>query len=82
MTQVTLTENTKNLFVFFAKEQESNGVIWIELNKQQRGNLTSLKRNKLVETHDWEPGETYLTFTQKGIDFGKTLGFDLVESGS
>lgn len=76
-----ITETSKQLFIDFAKDAGNwSGMPLVGGNvassKELRGNLTQLKRAKLVGTQADE-GQTWLYFTDAGIAYAAELGIDL-----
>jgi hypothetical protein len=81
MATVNITEQSKALFIAFAKDAANwNGEPLVGGNvttdAQARGNLTQLKRAGLVTTFKDE-GSLWLQFTPAGREYAKTLGIEL-----
>jgi hypothetical protein len=79
--QATITEQSKALFIAYAKDARNwSGTPMVGGNvsgtKQDRGNLTQLKRAGLVTTFD-EARCTYLSFTPAGIEYAASLGIEV-----
>lgn len=83
-----ITEASKQVFINYAKDAGNwSGTPLVGGNvggsKEERGNLTQLKRAGLITTIvDNEPGRdsarcTWVVFTPKGIEYATTLGIDL-----
>lgn len=72
-----LTAETKNLFISFLEDAPNwNGQPLLDITKEQRGNLSDLKRKGLVETFSDE-GCDWVDFTTAGITFAAELGYVL-----
>ena len=66
MTSTKITDESLKLFLEYAKDAGNWGgepPVWG--SAQHRGNLTQLKRAKLVTTFKWE-GESWIQFTEAG----------------
>lgn len=82
----TLTQESYTLFMDLAEDAlEWSGQPPVDITKEQRGNLTDLKRKGLIvtETEMLEMAVggkrklEWVQFTAKGIEYAKQLGFDL-----
>ena len=79
---MNITEQSKALFLAYAKDAGNwNGMplvgsVHVGNAREDRGNLTQLKRAGLVVTEK-EPGYTWLMFTNEGIEFAAQNGIDL-----
>jgi len=74
--EITLTPASEALFrelVDDAGNWSGTPEVWI--TKEQRGNLTDLKRAGLLTTQA-DRGVTFAYFTAKGRDLAKALGLD------
>ena len=77
--EIALTEETKNLFVFLAKDSVNwNGTPMVDISPEQRGNLTALKKNQLIETFK-DDGINWANFTDKGKAYAESLGYPITE---
>jgi hypothetical protein len=82
MTIANLTEKSIELFRFYADDAANwSGNPWLNGNrtftKEDRGNLTQLKKAGLLRTaRDSEFGE-YIVFTKEGIEYAATLGIEM-----
>lgn len=77
-----ITEQSKALFMAYANDADNwsgeplvGGTVKSNNPKEDRGNLTQLKRAGLVETFTDDNG-TWLRFTDAGRAYAKTLGVD------
>ena len=82
-TQVSITETSIAVFKAYASDAANwNGNPLVGGNvggsKEERGNLTQLKKAGLVETFTDE-GCTWLSFTAEGNEYAKTLGYSIYE---
>ena len=82
-TTINITEESKNLFIAFAEDSgnwDGMPVLGgnVDVSKEQRGNLTQLKKEGLITT-EYEPEErlTWLTFTEDGERYANELGINL-----
>ena len=76
-----ITETSRALFLAYAEDAGNwSGVPLVGGNvggsKEERGNLTQLKRAGLITTFADE-GQTWLYFTDAGIAYAATLGVDI-----
>jgi hypothetical protein len=78
---VRITRASRTLFELFAIDAPNwsgtpmlNGNV--EITAAERGNLTQLKREGLIETFVSD-GEKWVQFTKKGQAYAKTIGMDL-----
>lgn len=72
-----LTAETQNLFVSLVEDAPNwNGQPMVDITKEQRGNLSDLKRKGLIETFRDE-GCDWVNFTPAGIALATELGFEL-----
>lgn len=78
MIEINLSPASKELFLDYAKDAGN----WsgtplvggnVGGNKEDRGNLTDLKRKKLVTTFEYE-GEMWVEFTPLGQEYAKQNG--------
>jgi hypothetical protein len=53
-----------------------NGQPLLDISKEERGNLTQLKREGLLKTVEDE-GNTFALFTQKGISYAREIGLQI-----
>jgi hypothetical protein len=81
--KMELTERSKELFRLYAKDACNwSGTPLVGGNvggsKEDRGNLTQLKRAGLITTDvDPEDRTTWIAFTEKGKEYARTLGINL-----
>lgn len=79
---INLTEASKKLFSDLVNDAPNwSGHPYIggnvSITKQERGNLTQLKVEGLLETeHDPDAGMPYVIFTAKGKQYAQSLGLD------
>jgi hypothetical protein len=74
---IELTNASLELFKAFADDAENwNGTPLLDITNAQRGNLTDLKKNGLLETFKDE-GCDWVYFTDKGKEFAASLGFEI-----
>ena len=74
-----LTEESKKLFMHFAKDSFNwKGQPMLDINKEQRGNLTQLKKADLVYTFETD-GCWFVGFTDKGLSYANENGIDIEE---
>lgn len=67
----TLTPESLELFLSLARDADNwSGTPLVDISKEKRGNLTQLKRAKLLTTHV-DDGSTFASFT----DAGRALAF-------
>ncbi len=76
-----ITEQSKQLFIDLASDAGNwSGTPMLDGNvcigQEGKGNLTQLKRAKLIKTFRDE-GETWVSFTEAGQAYAKELGIDL-----
>lgn len=74
-----MTEATKSLFLNLWK-REQHGNPMLNISNEQRGNLTQLKRNKLVSTYVDE-GVEYVTFSESGKTLASKLSVNPITKG-
>jgi hypothetical protein len=77
-----VTERSKALFMKYAEDAGNwNGQPLVGGNvpdtKEDRGNLTQLKRAGLITT-DTDEGCIWLNFTPAGVKYARTLGFKML----
>lgn len=78
MTEIKITETSKNVFLAYAKDADNwGGTPLVGGNvgggRKERGNLTQLKTAGLIET--WlDEGNTWIAFTAAGKNYAKTFG--------
>lgn len=77
-----ITEASKQVFIAYAKDAGNwNGQPLVGGNvggsKEERGNLTQLKRAGLITTQIDE-GHTWIQFTPAGVEFAKSLGIEVL----
>lgn len=81
--QPKITETSKQVFIAYAQDAGNwNGMPLVGGNvggtKEERGNLTQLKRAGLIETVEEKSDRTtWVCFTLKGVRYAKALGIDL-----
>ena len=76
-TQIELTEASKAVFVKYANDAGNwSGMPMLDGNKEERGNLTDLKRKKLITTFRDE-GIDWVSFTDLGVAYAATLGITI-----
>lgn len=74
-----LTPASFALFIHFAKDAHNwNGEPLVDITKEQRGNLSQLKKNKLLRTFKDE-GCDFVIFTDEGRELAAQHGF-IIES--
>ena len=74
---MTLTTATLDLFLALANDAANwNGQPIIDITKEQRGNLTQLKRARLLETFRDE-GCDFAIFTSEGKAFALSNGISI-----
>ncbi len=72
-----LTTETQNLFISFVEDAPNwSGQPIVDITKEQRGNLSDLKRKGLVETFR-DDGCDWVIFTPSGISYANELGYQL-----
>ena len=81
---INITETSKNLFLAFARDAGNwSGMPCVGGNvggsKEDRGNITQLKKAGLITTFADE-GQTWVLFTKAGIEFAKAAGVDMDDS--
>jgi hypothetical protein len=78
---IQITEASKSLFTELADDAGN----WsgqpliggnVELTKEERGNLTHLKKLNLIATFNSD-GDMFVSFTAEGVAYAKSLGIDL-----
>jgi hypothetical protein len=75
--EMDITENSQRLFKAYAEDAENwNGQPLVGETKEERGNLTQLKRAGLATTFR-EEGCLWLDFTPEGIAYAKELGYSI-----
>lgn len=80
---IELTEASKSLFIRYAKDAGNwSGTPLVGGNvggsKEDRGNLTDLKKNGLITTfHD--EGHIWISFTDAGREYAASLGITIYE---
>lgn len=82
MKPITLTPASEELFLAIAKDFHNwSGTppCYNHITPQTRGNLTQLKRAKLVTTFKSD-GEEWIAFTEAGIAKANALGLNLSNS--
>ena len=74
---VRITPDSLDLFLGLAEDAANwSGTPPCWLTKEQRGNLTQLKKEGLLDTF-FDGRDTFATFTKKGIAFATENGIDL-----
>lgn len=78
---MNITEQSKQLFIAYANDAGNwNGTPLVGGNvggsKEDRGNLTQLKRAGLIET-DVEDGDTWVFFSDAGKQYAADLGISI-----
>ena len=81
---INLTPASRQLFSALAEAAGNWGSMVptdgnVVITKEERGNLTQLKRAGLVVTQQ-EDGSAWVLFTQAGADLAKELGIKSVEA--
>lgn len=72
-----ITETSKQLFIGLAEDAANwSGEPPFWGTKEERGNLTQLKRAKLLKTFTDE-GDTFVCFTRLGAEYAAECGIDL-----
>jgi len=72
-----LTQETKKLFVSFAKDAPNwSGTPLLDITSAQRGNLSDLKKKGLVETFRDE-GCDWVIFTKAGEELAAEYGYEV-----
>ena len=76
--EVKITEASKAVFVMYAKDAGNwSGTPLVGGNvggtKEERGNLTQLKKAELITTF-FDEGCTWVDFTDAGKEYAKSLG--------
>lgn len=72
-----LTIETQNLFISLVEDAaEWGGQPLIDITKEQRGNLSDLKKKGLIETFRDE-GCDWAIFTPAGVELAAELGYKL-----
>jgi len=79
-----ITPESQRVFVMYARDSVNwSGTPLVGGNvggsKEERGNLTQLKRAGLITTF-FDEGFTWITFTEKGRAYAKSLGFNIPRS--
>lgn len=81
--KIEITEASQKVFWLYADDAASwcGGCPWvsegnISPTKEQRGNIGDLVKKGLIKINESD-GQKYITFTQAGVEFAKTLGIDL-----
>jgi hypothetical protein len=75
--QITLTEKSLSLFLSLARDAKNwNGEPLLDVSKEERGNLTQLKREGLLSTFRDE-GCDWVIFSQAGSEFAAQHGIKL-----
>lgn len=74
----SVTEESKRVFIQYWEDKGNwSGTPLVGGNvggtKEERGNLTQLKRAGLISTFDYD-GEVWIQFTDKGEAFAENLG--------
>jgi hypothetical protein len=73
---ITLTPASAALFASLVDDAGNwSGTPIVEVSREQRGNLTDLKRAGLLTTQA-DGGVVFAYFTVKGVEFAKSLGLD------
>jgi hypothetical protein len=82
-TKINITEKSKTLFLAYAKDAGNwsgnplvGGNVHVFGDKEDRGNLTQLKRAGLLKTFV-QDGLAWIEFTDLGLDYAKENGVDL-----
>lgn len=80
--QIELTEASKSLFAAYAKDAGNwSGTPLVGGNvggsKEDRGNLTDLKKKGLISTFRYE-GCDWISFTEAGVAYAASLGITIV----
>lgn len=74
----TLTEQSFKLFIDLATDAPNwNGSPILDITKEQRGNLTDLKKHGLVTTSKDPDGYDWVDFTDAGIALANENGLDI-----
>lgn len=73
----SITEESHGLFLgLFDDVGNWSGTPLADVTKEQRGNLTDLKRKKLITTFNYD-GDPFATITTKGLAYAKEQGRDI-----
>lgn len=80
-TETAITATSEALFLAYAKDADNwNGCPLVGGNvggsKEERGNLTQLKRAGLIKTQT-EEGNTWIYFTRAGLEFAANRGVSI-----
>lgn len=81
--RIELTQASHELFMEYAYDAPNwDGTPWasegnVPLDASRRGNLSDIIKKGLVESHEYEPGAYFLTFTRIGKMYAKANGEDL-----
>ena len=74
----SLTTESRSLFLDLVKDSFNwSGTPLIDITREQRGNLTDLKRCGLIKTQTDE-GHTWCYFTALGREAASSLGYELL----
>lgn len=74
---ITLTQDSLDLFIALAEDAANwMGQPLISITKEQRGNLTDLKKKNLLTTIS-EEGWEFADFTDEGIAFAAANGIEI-----
>lgn len=74
----SLTPESRRLFLDLVKDSfEWSGVPLLDITREQRGNLTDLKRCGLIKT-ETDEGHTWCYFTTLGREAARLLGYELL----
>lgn len=78
---MNITEASKTLFIELAKDAGNwNGNPLIDISKEQRGNLSQLKKSGLLTTFIDDRCQ-FVEFTNDGRSYAETLGINLYRWG-
>lgn len=78
---INLTKTSLDVFVAYAEDADNwSGMPLVGGNvggsKEERGNLTQLKKAGLIET-TYEEGHTWIIFTDMGVEYAAALGITI-----
>lgn len=82
MARIELTQASHELFMDYAKDADNwSGNPWVstgnvECGAKRRGNLADIIKKGLIETHEYDEGEYYVSFTKLGKMYAKANGVD------
>ena len=79
---INITEASKALFLALAEDADNWGGTPllggnVDITKEERGNLTQIKKAGLIETFTDELGECWVDFTAAGKAYALELGIEI-----